>query len=63
MWNRLLQVLVESCVYMDPHAYMFYIATKRNAAGRARSEQDRPMTRSTCAWSSGSSPGAEAKDG
>lgn len=34
MWNRLLQVLVESCVYVDPHAYTFYIATKRKAAGR-----------------------------
>ena len=39
-WKRALQVLVESCVYMDPYGCMYFAAAEREEAERAWSEHD-----------------------
>lgn len=41
-WKRILGALVESCAYMDPIAYTYYAAAKRQAAERAWTEKDEP---------------------
>ena len=38
-WKRALQILVESCVYMDPYGCMYYAAVEREEAERAWGEQ------------------------
>lgn len=39
-WKKALQILLESCVYMHPEAYIYLAAVKREEAERAWSEQD-----------------------
>ena len=39
-WKKALQILLESCVYMDPEAYMCLAAVEREEDERAWSEQD-----------------------
>ena len=40
MWKKALQILVQSCVYMDPYGYLYHAAARRAAGERARREQD-----------------------
>ena len=39
-WKKALQILLESCVYMHPEAYIYLAAVKREEVVRAWSEQD-----------------------
>lgn len=40
MWKRFLQGLLEGCVYMDPYAYAWYCASKRQTATPVWTEKD-----------------------
>ena len=40
MWKKALQILVESCVYMDPYGCMHHAAARRAAGERAPREQE-----------------------
>jgi hypothetical protein len=40
MWKEFLEKLVESCAYMDPLAYMYYAAAKREPLRPVPAGQD-----------------------
>ena len=40
MWKKAFRILLESCVYMDPIAFMYYSAAKRGAESRAWIDKD-----------------------
>jgi hypothetical protein len=44
MWKSKLEWILESCAYMDPTAYVYYITAKRE--GELRAEQERTESRS-----------------
>ena len=39
-WKRALGTLIESCVYMDPYAHMYYVTTRRARGEQASLTQD-----------------------
>lgn len=39
-WKRALETLIESCVYMDPYAHMYYVTTRRGRGERTWRGQD-----------------------
>ena len=39
-WKRALEALIESCVYMDPYAHMYYVTTRGTRGERTWRGQD-----------------------
>lgn len=38
MWKAIFEKVLESCVYMDPTVYMYYVAAKRESELQAEQE-------------------------